>query len=75
MFVIGFEGIFQKCIHLGELCNDSRLYKNVYKVLTFENSSWKGMFERCFEKCQCKTICFIITIVSVLKSVYKAFWN
>ena len=49
MFVISFESIFEKCLHLGELCNDSRLYKNVYKVLTFENISFEsvGVFERC----------------------------
>ena len=35
-----FESIFEKFLRLGELCNDSRLYKNVYKVLTFENISF-----------------------------------
>ena len=46
-----FESIFEKCHCLGELCNDSRLYNNVYKVLTFENISWKSVsvFEICFE--------------------------
>ena len=39
MFVIDSECIFEKCLHFGELCNDSCLYKNVYKVLTFENVS------------------------------------
>ena len=29
-----FESDFEKC-----LCNDSRLYKNAYKVLSFENVS------------------------------------
>ena len=49
--MIGFESIFEKCLHLGELCNDSRLYKNVCKVLTFENISFEsvGVFGRCFE--------------------------
>ena len=47
MFVISFESIFEKCLHLGELCNDSRLYKNVYNVFTFENISFEsvGVFE------------------------------
>ena len=36
---MGFESIFEKCHRLGELYNDSRLYENVYKVLTFENIS------------------------------------
>ena len=51
MLVIGFESIFEKSLRLGELCNDSRLYKDVYKVLTFENISFEsvGVFERCFE--------------------------
>ena len=51
MFVVDFESIFEKCLCLGEIYNDSRLYKNVYKVLTFENISWKsvGVFEICFE--------------------------
>ena len=51
MFVIVFESIFEKCLRLGELCNDYRLYKNVYKVLTFESISFEsvGVFERCFE--------------------------
>ena len=31
-----FESIFEKCLRLGELCNDSRLYKNVYKVLVLK---------------------------------------
>ena len=35
VFVIGFESIFEKCLRLGELCNDSRLYKSAYKMLTF----------------------------------------
>ena len=30
-----FESIFEKCLRLGKLCNDSRLYKNAYKVLDF----------------------------------------
>ena len=38
-----FESIFEKCLLLGELCNDSRLYKNVYKVLTFENISFESV--------------------------------
>ena len=33
----GFEIIFENCLRLGELRNDSGLYKNVYKVFTFEN--------------------------------------
>ena len=38
---------FEKCLRLGDLCNDSRLYKNAYKVLTFENISFEsvGVFE------------------------------
>ena len=42
-----FESFFEKCLRLGEICNDSRLYKNVYKVLTFENISFEsvGVFE------------------------------
>ena len=50
MFVIGFEIIFEKCLCLGELCNDSRSGENVYKVLTFENISFEivGVFEICF---------------------------
>ena len=47
MFVICFESTFEKCLCLGELCNDSRLYKNVYKVLTFENILWKVLV--CFK--------------------------
>ena len=35
MFVVGFKSIFEKRLHLGKLCNDSRLYKNAYKVLDF----------------------------------------
>ena len=35
MFVVGFESIFEKNLRLGKLCNDSRLYKNAYKVLDF----------------------------------------
>ena len=35
MFVVGFESIFEKRLRLGKLCNDSRLYKNAYKVLGF----------------------------------------
>ena len=47
VFVIGFECIFEKCLCLGKLCNDSPLYNNVYKVLTFENISLKVLvFER-----------------------------
>ena len=34
---MGFESIFEKRLRLGKLCNDSRLYKNAYKVLDF----WK----------------------------------
>ena len=34
-FLVGFESIFEKRLYLGKLCNDSRLYKNVYKVLGF----------------------------------------
>ena len=50
-FVIVFESIFEKFLCLGELYNDFRLYKNAYKVLTFENISLEsvGVFERCFE--------------------------
>ena len=52
-----FECIFEKRLHLGELCNDSRLYKNVYKVLTFENISrkclWNVFLKVIFEKCLC----------------------
>ena len=46
-----FESIFEKCLRLGELCNDSRLYKNAYKILTFENISFEsvGVFERYFQ--------------------------
>ena len=48
MFVIGFESIFEKCLRLGELYNDSRLYKNAYKVLTFENISFESVvFKGC----------------------------
>ena len=43
MLVIGFECIFEKRLSLGELCNDSRLYKNAYKVLTFENISLESV--------------------------------
>ena len=35
MFVVGFESIFEKRLRLDKLCNDSRLYKNAYKVLDF----------------------------------------
>ena len=35
VFVVGFESIFEKRLCLGKLCNDSRLYKNEYKVLDF----------------------------------------
>ena len=38
-----FESIFEKCLSLGKLCNDSRLYKNVYKVLTFENIPFESV--------------------------------
>ena len=46
-----FESIFVKCLRLGELFNDSRLYKNAYKVLTFENILFEsvGVFERCLK--------------------------
>ena len=37
--MIGIESIFEKCLCLGELCNGYHLYKNAYKVLTFENIS------------------------------------
>ena len=54
MFVVGFESIFEKRLRLGKLCNDSRLYKNAYKVLDF--------FENilCFESVWCvlKKVCF-----------------
>ena len=51
-FVVGFESIFENRLRLGKLCNDSRLYKNAYKVLDF----WKcfmflkvfGVFEKMF---------------------------
>ena len=33
--MVGFESIFEKFLCLGELCNDSRLYKNAYKVFDF----------------------------------------
>ena len=36
-----FESIFEMRLRLGKLCNDSRLYKNVYKVLDF----WKYFIE------------------------------
>ena len=36
MFVVDFESIFEKRLRLGKFCNDSRLYKNAYKVLEFE---------------------------------------
>ena len=51
MLVLGFESIFEKCLRLGELCNNSHLYKNAYKVLTFENISFENVsvFERCFK--------------------------
>ena len=53
MFVIGVcLKIFLKRLCYAKLYNDSRLYKNAYKVLTFENiSCFKsiGVFERCFE--------------------------
>ena len=48
--MIGFESVFEKCICLGELCNDSHLYKNVYKVLSFGKYFMfesVGVFERC----------------------------
>ena len=35
VFVVCFGSIFEKFICLGKLCNDSRLYKNAYKVLDF----------------------------------------
>ena len=46
-----FEITFEKCLRLCELYNDSRLYKNAYKVLTFENISFEsvGVFGRCFD--------------------------
>ena len=53
--MIVFESIFEKCLHLGELCKDSRLYKNVYKVLDFLKIFHVlkvfGVFEKmfCFE--------------------------
>ena len=48
---MGFESIFEKCLRLGKLCNDSHIYKNAYKVLTLENISFEsvGVFEICFE--------------------------
>ena len=53
MFVMGFESIFEKFLHLGEICNDTRLYNNAYKVLIFENISLEsvGVFERCLKIC------------------------
>ena len=46
---VGFESILKKC-----LCNGSRLYKNVYKVLFQKNSSKRCLcivfFEGDFEK-------------------------
>ena len=33
-----FESILKRCLRLGKNFNDSRSNKNVYKVLTFENS-------------------------------------
>ena len=54
---MGFESIFEKCHRLGELYNDSRLYENVYKVLTFENIS-------CFKV----LVCFL---KDVLKNDYE----
>ena len=38
-----FESIFEKFLRLGERCNDSRLCKNAYKVLTFENISFESV--------------------------------
>ena len=32
VLVMSFESIFEKRLHLGKLCNYSRLYKNAYKV-------------------------------------------
>ena len=43
MFLVCFESMFEKRLHLGELCNDSRLYKNAYQVLTFGNISFEGV--------------------------------
>ena len=54
MFVVGFESIFEKRLRLGKLCNDSRLYKNVYKVFDFLKIFHEsiGVFEIClFSKC------------------------
>ena len=40
--------IFCKCLCFGKLCNDSRLYKNIYKVLVLKIFVvWKG-FEKIF---------------------------
>ena len=33
--MVDFECIFEKSLRLGKHCNDSRLYKNAYKVLDF----------------------------------------
>ena len=50
VFVVGFESIFEKLLRLGKLCNDSRLYKNVYKVLDFWKYFMKsvGAFKKVF---------------------------
>ena len=46
-FCMVLESIWKRCHRLGKLCNDSRLYKNAYKVLDFfENIS-------CFESVWC----------------------
>ena len=51
-FVVVFESIFEKRLRLGKLCNDSRLYKNAYKVLNFSKIFHVlkvfGVFEKMF---------------------------
>ena len=51
MFVVGFESIFEKRLRLGKLCNDSRFYKNAYKVLDFWKyfMFWKRLV--CLKRC------------------------
>ena len=49
--------IFWKRLCLGKLCNDSRLYKNVYKVLVLKNSSMRCLFFwRCVESLSMKMV-------------------
>ena len=58
MFVIYFESIFEKFLHLGKICNDSRLYKNAYKVLTLKifQESVGVLKDVCFEKFMSKKL-------------------